>query len=130
MGTSGLDWVPEACTLPTAERPLRVAEFDGLFASSVREVVRLEPTRLRLVLDPRVEATARELTARENECCSFFEFTFHGNGGPLLLDVGVPSSRVEVLDALAERASSAGAGGSVREFESRSVAGSGSCGGG
>jgi hypothetical protein len=25
------DWAPDACTLPTAERPLRVAEFDDLF---------------------------------------------------------------------------------------------------
>lgn len=23
-------WAPQACTLPTAERPLRVAEFDDL----------------------------------------------------------------------------------------------------
>ncbi|NMO51778.1 hypothetical protein HH310_11305 [Actinoplanes sp. TBRC 11911] len=26
--------VPDACTLPTAERPLRLAEFDSLFAST------------------------------------------------------------------------------------------------
>ena len=30
-----LPWVaPDACTLPTAERPLRVAEFDDLFANA------------------------------------------------------------------------------------------------
>jgi hypothetical protein len=26
-------WVPEACTLPTAERPVRRAEFDNLFTT-------------------------------------------------------------------------------------------------
>ena len=30
------DWAPDACTLPTEERPLRVAEFDDLFAFVVR----------------------------------------------------------------------------------------------
>ncbi|WP_245718914.1 hypothetical protein [Micromonospora rhizosphaerae] len=38
------DWVPEACTLPTAERPLRVAEFDELFATALRGQTRLSPT--------------------------------------------------------------------------------------
>jgi len=32
--TSGLAWVPAACTLPTAEQPLRPAEFDALFTSA------------------------------------------------------------------------------------------------
>ena len=27
-----------ACTMPTAERPLRLAEFDALFAETVRSV--------------------------------------------------------------------------------------------
>jgi hypothetical protein len=30
--------VPDACTLPTAEQPLRLAEFDELFATAVRRV--------------------------------------------------------------------------------------------
>ncbi|MFI7416085.1 hypothetical protein [Nonomuraea sp. NPDC049684] len=29
-------WTPSACTLPTAERPLRVAEFGELFARTAR----------------------------------------------------------------------------------------------
>ncbi|MFD6394998.1 hypothetical protein [Nocardia sp. NPDC060259] len=29
------DWVPDACTLPTVEQPIRVAEFDRFFAESV-----------------------------------------------------------------------------------------------
>ncbi|MEV6153769.1 hypothetical protein AB0L53_25835 [Nonomuraea sp. NPDC052129] len=34
----GQQWVPSECTLPTAEQPLRVAEFDALFAEVVRAV--------------------------------------------------------------------------------------------
>ncbi|USX54893.1 hypothetical protein [Lentzea sp. HUAS12] len=44
-------WVPDACTLPTADRPFRVAEFDDLLAGVVRH--RPERTRLVLELEPR-----------------------------------------------------------------------------
>jgi len=36
-------WAPEACTLPTAERPFRVTEFDDLFSTSLRGAVRVDP---------------------------------------------------------------------------------------
>ncbi len=94
----------DACTLPTAERPLRVAEFDDLFATGVRGQLRLSATRLRWLLDPAAEPTARDLNARETQCCSFFTFTFAPVDGALQLDVEVPAARVDVLDALAERA--------------------------
>ena len=32
MQETSVGWVPQACTLPTVQQPLRVAEFDGLFA--------------------------------------------------------------------------------------------------
>jgi hypothetical protein len=97
-------WVPEACTLPTVERPLRLAEFDDLFAAALRAQQRLSPTSLRWRLDPAAEATARDLTMRESSCCSFFSFTFAPNGDGVHLDVQVPAAHVDVLDALAERA--------------------------
>lgn len=99
------DWVPQACTLPTAERPLRVAEFDDLFATSLHGIARLTPTQLQLHLDAAVDATARDLTTRETSCCSFLAFEFTtGPAGQLLLDVTVPQAHVDVLDALAVRA--------------------------
>lgn len=59
MSTGALEpdvaWVPQACTLPTAERPLRVAEFDELFASSLRGLDRWAPTGLRIDLEPTPE---------------------------------------------------------------------------
>ena len=66
-------WVPEACTLPTVEQPLRVAEFDELFAAAVRPAERVDLTGLRVHL-PAGEATVstvRNLIARETACCSF-----------------------------------------------------------
>ena len=36
--------VPAACTLPTAEQPLRVAEFTDLFAALLSGVERTSPT--------------------------------------------------------------------------------------
>ena len=55
------EWVPEACTLPTAERPLRRAEFDDLLATALRDQQRLSSTLLRWRLDPAAEPTLRDL---------------------------------------------------------------------
>ena len=101
-------WAPgEACTLPTAEQPLREAEFDELFATSVREVQRPEPGRLRLHLAAGAQERARDLVARESSCCSFFDFRFSGEEGQLVLDVRVPPQRVPVLDGMARQAEAA-----------------------
>jgi hypothetical protein len=104
MTTSDQAWVPSACTLPTAERPLRRAEFDELFATALRGQQRLAPTWLRWQLDPNAEPIARDLTGRETECCSFFTFTFARVGDTVQLDVTVPEAHIDVLDALAGRA--------------------------
>ncbi|HEY9408662.1 MAG TPA: hypothetical protein VIP77_03690 [Jiangellaceae bacterium] len=101
-------WVPSACALPSAEQPLRVAEFEQLFATSVRTIERPRADRLVLVLEPTSEATARDLAARETACCSFFDFTFaSAAGGDVRLSVGVPAGRAGILDALAQRAAAA-----------------------
>jgi hypothetical protein len=104
MTTNDEAWVPAACTLPTAERPLRLAEFDDLFATALRGQQRLSPTRLRWQLDPAAEQVARDLAGRESECCSFFSFTFATADGALQVDVAVPGAHADVLDALANRA--------------------------
>jgi hypothetical protein len=98
-------WIPEACTLPTVERPLRRAEFDSLFAGSLRTQERLSPTVLRWTLDPTAEATARDLAERETACCSFFTFDITVAGDILQVTVQVPAAQVRILDALAARAS-------------------------
>ncbi|MBO4140819.1 hypothetical protein J5U46_11730 [Micromonospora tulbaghiae] len=101
-------WVPDTCTLPTTERPLRLAEFDGLFRDPLRGADRLSAGHLRLRLDGRAEPVARDLIARESACCSFFTFDLARPGGDTLtLDIRVPANRVAVLDALALRATAA-----------------------
>ena len=97
------DWVPESCSLPSVEQPLRVAEFDRLFAQSVRRSTRISSTRLDLVVAPAAEATARDLAAREARCCSFFHFEFASMGSDVVMRIGVPESRTDVLDALDAR---------------------------
>jgi hypothetical protein len=101
-----MEWVARDCTLPTAERPLRVAEFDELFARSLRRVERPGPLHLRLTLSPDagVAAATRDLAARESACCSFFAFDIAEGDGGVTVDVRVPPGRAPVLDALAERA--------------------------
>src|SRR6185437_5558384 len=58
----GPSWAPQACTLPTARRPLRAAEFARLLAS-VQHIERRQPTWLHLDLDPspRTAGQAAEL---------------------------------------------------------------------
>lgn len=108
--------VPDACTLPTVEQPLRVAEFDDLLAAAIRQVETVTPQHLRLRLagPSGLEATVRDLTARESECCSFFTFTVTSAdaeaGEALTLDIEVPARYADVLGSLAATASAGGRG--------------------
>jgi len=83
-----------------------VAEFDDLFDAALRGVERPDPTHLTLAFDdgPGVETTVRDLIAREARCCSFFTFAVMVGEGGLRVEVGVPSTHLDVLDALAARA--------------------------
>jgi hypothetical protein len=107
MVTDELTWAPQACTLPTAEQPMRVAEFGALFTTALLAVYRRSATSLCLVLDSRSEARVRDLVARESQCCSVFAFAVTDAADGLHLDVQVPITEVAVLDALAERAAKA-----------------------
>jgi hypothetical protein len=99
------------CALPTVERPLRLSEFDRLFATAVRAVRRPDRRRLRLALDPEPAVAARtaDLVVRETRCCSFFTFTLTTTGGAVSLDMAVPDRHVDLLDVLADRAARRGA---------------------
>jgi predicted thioesterase len=93
-------WVPAACTLPTAEQPLRVREFEQLFARALTSVTtRPDGRSLRLVLTggPEVYDTAADLAARESECCSFFLFNLDRGGETVTMDIRVDHAHVEVL---------------------------------
>ena len=93
------EWAPDSCTLPSAERPLRVAEFKELFAFAIR-AERREPTRLDLVLPRDIETAAADLARRESECCTFFTFEFESIGDYVVMHIAVPQMHAEVIDAL------------------------------
>jgi len=99
------------CTLPTTERPARLAEVDTLFATAVRDIDLVGPThaRLRLTGPAGLEATVRDLTDRETRCCSFFTFTLLPDGDHLTLEIEVPEQYAKVLAALTARAAAAAA---------------------
>lgn len=95
----------DACTLPTADRPLRLAEFDELFAMSVHQAEFVgNVVRLQLSGDEGLEERVRDLAARESSCCSFFDFRVTGTHEHLTLDISVPPEHADLLDDLAARA--------------------------
>lgn len=107
-----MTWVPQSCTLPTVEQPLRVAEFDALFASAVRPAERVSRTELWMYLPggADVVATARDVIERETGCYSFFAFDLRASAAGTELGVRAPDSQVAVLDAMQARAEAARTG--------------------
>ena len=106
MSTTERPWAPvDACTLPTADQPLRVAEWDDLFATSLR-IVERGPTRARLVLsgDDDLADRVQRLADAETACCSFFTFTVTPLADGVVLGIDVPPARADVLTALLDRA--------------------------
>ena len=87
----------DSCTLPTAERPLRAAEFEALFRDHVRSTTR-DGSAVVLALDPAAAGVAADLAVRETSCCSFFTFTLVMTGDGVTLRIDAP--RPELLDAL------------------------------
>ena len=112
-GRTELGWVDvDACTLPTADRPLRLAEFDDLFAASLRSAERTGDLRARMTFGTAVDDAGladrvRVLAAAETACCSFFTFTVTQPAtDAVVLEVEVPAAHADVLAALVARAES------------------------
>ena len=100
------NWVPEACTLPTVEQPLRSREFDDLFGQDVLAVVRESPgrTRFELRAEADVASRAAALAVKESGCCSFFAFELSIGDGEVTLSVGTAAVHQDLLAALTRRA--------------------------
>ncbi|WP_367318145.1 hypothetical protein [Streptomyces sp. HUAS ZL42] len=105
-----LAWVPQSCTLLTEERPLRVAEWDALFAEQLTSLSRPEPLRLRLDLagGGDVVERVRDLADRESGCCSFFTFAVTPGEDLVHVDISVDPAHEAVLEAIAVRTGIAG----------------------
>ncbi|MFC0007541.1 hypothetical protein [Micromonospora siamensis] len=104
MSLTDETWVPGSCALPTVDRPLRMAEFDDLFATALRGQARPAPAALIWDFAPKAAARVRELIERESACCRFFVFTVSASAATVRVEVAVPEAHVDVLDALAGRA--------------------------
>ena len=107
-------WIVEDfCTLPVAAQPFRLMEFDELFRGQIRPPHRIDAHRVEFTFANANELYAQvsDLVARETACCSFFEFTINegalADQDHLVLRIGVPASREEVLEALTARAHAA-----------------------
>jgi hypothetical protein len=103
---SGSPGAPDACTLPTDDRPLRQAEFDDLFTTAVTDIRWVGPTRARFGMSGGGALADRvaDLAQREQSCCSFFAFEIERDGDRVVLDVRVPPAYTGVLTALVGRA--------------------------
>ena len=110
-GDAPLSWIaPDACTLPTVEQPVRVAEFDSLFAETLTSTECVSPTSARFTLTGSEDTAVRaqDLATRETECCSFFTFTITPTGpASAVVDVTVPDTQAAVLAALVDMADAA-----------------------
>jgi hypothetical protein len=95
----------EACTLPTADRPIRLAELEALFAEAVLRVDRDgDVVRLRMAGPAGLRDRVQDLADRESSCCSFFTFDLAGSDADLVLTVAVPPAHRAILTAIADRA--------------------------
>jgi hypothetical protein len=95
----------DACTMPTAERPLRLAEFDDLFVSSLTALTTgKDGVRMKLHGDAGLYDRVKDLATREATCCSFFTFIVDGTDTHVDLSISVPPARQDILNALAARA--------------------------
>lgn len=100
-------WAPGACTLPTADRPVRSAEFDAVFGQGLQRVSRLSDRHGQWEFAADADRADRisDLLRRETDCCSFFTFTVtRDTPGLAIVDVAVPAACTAVLDALNQRA--------------------------
>jgi hypothetical protein len=88
---------PASCTLDAPAFRIRADEFRGLFARSLRAVEAIDARAARVLLDLACEAELRDLLAREQRCCSFFEFDIEVAGDAIALTVCVPAGSEAAL---------------------------------
>ena len=80
-----------SCTLDAAAFRIREGEFRALFARALRTVEATDARTARILLDGACEAELRDLLAREQRCCSFFEFDLDAAGDDVALTIRVPA---------------------------------------
>src|SRR5215211_6913946 len=104
--------IDQFCTLPTVARPERLMEFEELLQRQDEPPQRIGPhlVEFSFAAAEGLYAEISDFVARESACCSFFNFVIDQRSRPradqdqVVLRVGVPASRDDVLEALMDRA--------------------------
>jgi hypothetical protein len=103
--------IEDFCTLRTTAQRMRLVEFDELFRRQANPPRRIGQHQLEFSFADAegLYAEVSDLMVRESACCSFFDFMIDqrsraGVQDQLVLRVGVPASRADVLEALMDRA--------------------------
>lgn len=93
--------IPDSCTLPSQQRPLRLAEFGALLTQAIA-VERGDQRNLHFFFDDSdgLDARIRDLAHREANCCSFFEFHVAHKKDQVMLGITVPHQHTGILDSL------------------------------
>lgn len=88
-----------ACALDAAGQAARAEEFRALVAGAL--LARTEKGRGALLrFDPAHEAAVRDLLAREQQCCSFWDIRIARDDGALLVEITGPPEAAPLLDRL------------------------------
>lgn len=105
---------PDVCDLTDAPDTAaeRIAEYQRLFAAHLVVQSYVDGVvRFRFRADRGVEAWVRDLMAREQQCCAFFDFTVSAGDGEIVWDATVDDDAARVmLDEWARLPETVGAG--------------------
>jgi hypothetical protein len=88
-----------ACTLAAAHYRDRLAWIQQLNAAALNDY-RREGTRIELTYHPSAEKQVREFVGREQQCCSFLNFTIRRERDAVILDITAPEDTGEAADTL------------------------------
>ena len=91
---------PIACTLEPSAVDDRVDEWRRLLDSATERAPVEGGVALRFDPAPGTAATVADLAAREQGCCSFFEFTLRLVPGALWLEVRAPADALPIVETL------------------------------
>ena len=93
-----------SCTLDAQALRVREQEFRSLFSRELLDFERIDAQTARLGLGAACEPELRDVLAREQRCCSFFDFGLEATRHRVVLTVRVPTGYEAALTALLDLA--------------------------
>lgn len=91
---------PIACSLDGRGQAARAAEFRSAFADLLRTEMLADGFRWVFAAKAGLEATLRDLAAREHDCCRFFDFRVFPQEGTIVWEAKASPAGRAVLDEL------------------------------